>query len=757
MLESLFQYVNNRCTDSAVPAMASASTPPRRKRATTNVEVVIPLQSRSRWDGLPQELKTISLRFAAESIRDARRHGEITAHSTSSCHWLLGVARVSKAWYNASIDVLYETPELDTAKRCLRFFDHVFGHPERSSKVFNLELDVRELCRKLKGPTASIEDLLTLFQRGGTLKSVNMYDLKDTPDWRKIGMRPFKWAYPDQIFETINQFEHKLIRWSWNGHWFPDFGKLEHKEKFSWVVERHNSKSFASLIHLELSNIDLLPDYSPFNSSAIFGPALQTAATLNLQAKEILAGSVSVLQNLRNLSFESCSIVDGYFMDHLPSHLQVLSLDNCIMVDSEGLETFLVNKGGNLKELILKHCQTLNLDFLKTLGQSCPALQVLIVDCLYYNTFTTSKDSDPYYDFLIDASHEPDWPSSLHHLELRNLRKWLPESAQMFFMSIVKAAPILTSLQNLIIDAKVDENWRERSRLRIVMAEIIRRMFKRNAPPPSTHLRSMQAFDDWKNGIAGIKEEETDADARPGKNGRKRHPKSRAVKTGGDDKASRKARSSKETRSKRRRTTRSSRAASAESDHDFDDAAPVTRSRRKARDDSNAAPNPAISIRTRGQKASKETPAKVESDAESDTKRTLRPRRSARHSPRDDGTTGGSKPSASHANADTTKDSKDSKESKTSEMDTILTNLKRGLLPVQGLCDVCDISIDNQRPTDLQYTENHFLDSLSEDDSDEDFVIAGVEAVGNRSESSDGERWGVGSESEAEFTESDGD
>ena len=141
--------------------------------------------------------------------------------------------------------------------------------------------------------------------------------------------------------------------------------------------------------------------------------------------------------------------------------------------------------------LILNHNKAMGISFLADLSSTCPKLEVLEMDLLYHNTFSTSLDSEPRYETLLEAHQKPKWPASLKRIELLHLRQWRLPIAEMFFSSVAEHAEVLTNLRYLKIKASLGESdWRARSAFRGKWELNLERIFLRK-PSPTKQSQTM--------------------------------------------------------------------------------------------------------------------------------------------------------------------------------------------------------------------------------------------------------------------------
>ena len=376
--------------------------------------------------------------------------------------------------------------------------------------------------------------------------------------------------------------------------------------------------------------------------------------------EEKLAAAINALPSLRRLNFEISSVLNEKLLPILPENLESLHIVDCSSVTSEILDPFLVTHGRNLRELVLDHNKFLNLSFLVDFAAACPKVELLKMNLTYYNSHYTFQDSEPHYDTLLLPGEIPTWPASLQELELLHLRKLHADSARVFFGSLIDSAPSLPNLRRLVLKASLDSlelGWRDRASFRDEWIGKLQQVFLRHSPPSSPHLQSIRVFNEYKRQL-GDGQSGAQMATKNADSGRTRPMRPGLLRWGSSNFS---------------HVEILKEIIDSESDSDVSHV-PKRRSSRLKRQDEEVydlAKSPAS-------KAS-----------------SVRLRRTTKHSDAS-GSTEGSDTDAN--GTDVTPPDED--------------------LFIQGLCEVLDVRIDNQRPTEEQFNENDFLDEEASGDED---------------------------------------
>lgn len=439
------------------------------------------------------------------------------------------------------------------------------------------------------------------------------------------------------------------------------FSALE-TSKISLRTWKWNSRLAGS----RYSSLDMKEIYcsSPFQTLrslvVVNFQTLETQSASSQSIEEELAAAINSLPSLKRLSFEISSVVNEKMLPSLPENLESFHIIDCSSITSDMLGVFLVTHGRNLRELVLDHNKLLNLSFLVDLAASSPKLERLKMNMTYYNSHFTFQDSEPQYDTLLLPGEEPTWPASLQVLELLQLRKLHADSAKDFFSSLINSASTLMNLRKLVIKASLDSlelGWRDRASFRDEWIGKLQHVFLRHSTTPNPHMRSIGIFKEHKRQLAEVHS----ADPNETRN------------AGAD-----------ETTPGRPDICRSG----------------TSRFRHVE------------ILRTAS-----------DSDSDSDVK-SFPKRRSSRLKQQDDKSDVASNSSAWNTSSSRLRQhlkpsdiSGSTEESDTGAGSTDVVRAEEDLY-IQGLCEVVDVRIDNQRPTEEQFHENDFLDEEPAGDED---------------------------------------
>ncbi|KAK0651367.1 hypothetical protein B0T16DRAFT_77765 [Cercophora newfieldiana] len=414
--------------------------------------------------------------------------------------WLLATSRVCRDFAEAALTVLYQCPPLLTRPMAHRLVDLLARDPTTTKynyrpKVEKLRIDVQEIAAKTyRGQPLDFKTLIACLPR---LQVVDFSHGKDLPPFRSLD-DSLRWQYPDSLFEALNGMRPRqagededaqpvrLIGWRWNRR------MMGLDTSPSRVKTLHSTPTFANLKKLGLVNYQVPSLRHPGKTVS---PELSALDTAYIQE---LAEAICLLQNLEYLSVESSTVVNDEFLSLLPKSLRFLELVNCWEVGGEDFATYLLSHGQKLEEINLRHNQSLSLAFLTVLGTACPNLQSLCVDLKNYNHHEFYNDSEPNYAAVLTVDQVPVWPESLQRVELRNMKKWSAEAAEMLLQSLVDSAPNLPHLRELDIKTMLDIPFRQRSALRDKWEAKLKRVFlrKEEDPKPLFTLRPLPPVKD---------------------------------------------------------------------------------------------------------------------------------------------------------------------------------------------------------------------------------------------------------------------
>ncbi|KAL2265573.1 hypothetical protein VTJ83DRAFT_6673 [Remersonia thermophila] len=466
-----------RAAKKASPKKPSASSPGRTKKATAPVvadstadenqnPAIIP-----NWASLPHLVLALVLRHASAPLDEPRR-----------IKWLIDTGLLSKAFMDAAVDVLYESPPLLTRPMAhglvsLLLKDDATTYYNYRYRIRELWLDVENVASKTyKGNHL---DLTSLISHAPQLKTLRFFHPKDFAPYRNLD-DSLRWQYPASLFEALNgaQTQHgtgapiRLKDWQWNRRLMGrnlDLAKIE---------ALHRTPPFQRLKHVSFVNYQV-PSLDAKDSEDDEELEAQDKAYV-----QSMAGAINALPDLTHLTMESSTVANDYLFPLLPKNLKSLELINCWEVTGENLAAFLLAGGSSLERLVLHHNQSLNLSFLTILGSACPNLRVLSVDCKTYKLHEFLDDSDPTYDELLTPEQRPDWPPSLEAVQMLNMKKWSDAAADTLFQSLVDGAPSLPHLRWIELKAMLDIPIQERSRMRNRWDHAMRKVFLREKVEP---------------------------------------------------------------------------------------------------------------------------------------------------------------------------------------------------------------------------------------------------------------------------------
>lgn len=427
---------------------------PRGRKARKSVDEK--LHNVPPWQSLPYHVLLQIFVYAAQQS-DQRR-----------AHWLLGISRLCRNFTEPALTALYRTPPLLPPNRAHSLLKHLKSPMENMlfnyrNKIQQLDVEVVQTLHYSR-PGEGHLDLCSLISLTPRLRHLNLYRRDDGPPYQYAAYSVYggRWFYSDQLFSALEETGVRLRSWTWHGRMAGiDLTR-------SRVREIHQLPSFQGLVRLAfkyrtISFLMVKTDSPAQNPSVVF----------------TLEDSLLPLSNLRHLTFVDCPI-DGDTLASLPDYLTTLELVSCTTLTSAHLERYLHSHGSRLRELVLKHNESLNLSFLPSLAHTCPCLEVLRMDFQMYGSHLNHYDARPKFEVILLPGEIPSWPSTLHTLELVYLRNWSVETAEMFLQSLIDSAPHLPQLRRLILRAILQIGWRDRADFRDKWPPKLRSVFLRD-------------------------------------------------------------------------------------------------------------------------------------------------------------------------------------------------------------------------------------------------------------------------------------
>ena len=409
------------------------------------------------WADLPYELLAQVLRYASYPLYDGAR-------PCSSINWLLDVSLLCRSFHEAAISTLLRSPPLfpaDRAHGLIALLDDERAHTlQVNTKIKRLDVEVRSLLIKKSG--INLSHLLRQVPGLQHLRLYHNHDYFGSTVWAQPSVSKAKWAYPPELFDTLDETGILLRSWTWNGR-FPNTNDVSRM-----MAVTHYRPAFQRLRSLALMNL---------------AAPLKVPESVKNTMEDYVIDGLSKIPHLEELVFRNGSVLRERLILGLPRFLRRLCIVNCDEVTSPALDAFLRLGGGNLSDLRLDGNQSLDLGFLSSLGQTCPHLSTLRMD-LSYSDGSAFHDVNPHFDKLLPLG-PPSWPKDIQTIDLVQLRNLDAEAAESFLQSLVDAAPELRSLRVLNLKLILNLAWRERSNIRTRWNSRLERTFLRRGSDPT--------------------------------------------------------------------------------------------------------------------------------------------------------------------------------------------------------------------------------------------------------------------------------
>lgn len=445
----------------------------------------------------------------------------IFSYASMDCpnSWLVDCATVCKTFLEPALTSLYCNPFPSSTPRLRRLADLIARDP--SETIMNYRMKVEYLTLDIKDTPASV--YFPLIHPLPRLKHLFIVTSLDRPPYRDLDSK-LRWNYPQGMFKALESgasiqtpetqdtaapstgasstsesqptdatslrlfvkpedkpFPTALRTWEWSGRMIG--GTHGAVPTIQDLARIHREPYFQHLTTLSFTN---------FQTPSLLGLASNTTATsvpteedADIVAAQAIANAISAIPSLRHLMFEASTIVDHNLLPHLPTNLRHLTLINCWEVRSDIFATFLHTHGRDLRSLTLSHCQSLNLEFLTSLGAACPNLETLLMDLSYFSLHNAINDSEPMYDYVLLPDQVPHWPSSLRVLSLDNVKNCSAEIAKMFLSSLLQNAERLKDLRHIFVKMMLNIPWQERATMRTEWRERMEDVFLRKFEPPT--------------------------------------------------------------------------------------------------------------------------------------------------------------------------------------------------------------------------------------------------------------------------------
>lgn len=416
------------------------------------------------WQTLPYHVLFDIFYYASHPLVN-----EAAMARTPSVQWLVDMARVCKSFHEPALAVLYYSPPLVPPSQAHGLLNLLSKPQEELStnyanKVKELHVDVEPLLMYKCGPQLGYFNLPELVVETPQVKRMRLYHQGDyVVGAPRYEVALSRWNYPGALFSAIDSVPLQLRSWEWNSRFMHSKALLSH------LLDMHSLPAFRNLQELRMMHIGMED------------PAREEDEQSN-DEEELLATAVKELPRLKRLEFFECPTLNNDVLQNLPPRLAQLTITNCDEVTSEDIGTFLTSRGEALEELCLLHNRYISLSFLP-MAASCKNLKSLTVDTSIRDS-SSFHDVEPGFSELLSLAEIPSWPATLQEIELKNLQNWDDTAADVFFTSLIEAAPELRDLRRLVISAILKIGWRDRASFREKWIGRLETVFLRRSKPP---------------------------------------------------------------------------------------------------------------------------------------------------------------------------------------------------------------------------------------------------------------------------------
>lgn len=457
----------------------------KRKRVDTVDADIVPSGPIPPWPNLPYHVLFDIFHYASYPLLDEER-----GTRNHSVQWLVNVALLCRAFHEPALAALYYSPPLLPPNKAHGLLNLLSRAQESlstnyNSKIKELHVDVEALLFLKSGPTLGYFSLPRLIERTPLVKTLRLYHRDDyvvgVPEWADVRSR---WSYPDAVFSSANSSLTRLRNWEWNSRF------MHTNKPLSLMSKMHTGPAFQHLQELRLLHIGAEGEHEASRPNHVIMEEGKGEISQLSEQGASFARFLNELPELSRLEFFECPALDDSLLPHIPSMLTHLTITNCDGVTSDNIGPFLASHGRHLRELTLNHNRCLNLSFTAGLAESCSNLEKFKMDFAIHDV-SSYRDVEPCFEELLSLSEVPTWPASLQDLELANLRKWDGTAAEVFFTSLIDAAPQLRDLRRLVINAILMIGWRDRASFREKWIRNMESVFLRRSKPPTAGQRTM--------------------------------------------------------------------------------------------------------------------------------------------------------------------------------------------------------------------------------------------------------------------------
>ena len=410
------------------------------------------------WQSLPYHILTSIFAHASSPLIDYSQR----CSTKNNVKLLLDISTLCKTFTEPALSVLYFSPPIVFAHqvdRLVELLTEGSRHPSSinyRSKIKYIELKDPYISNKRNHNLPSLNYLISLIPQ---LRGIRLGLSDNNASGYRYNNHKRCHTGTPSIIASLDTAHVALEAWAWS------YEVDELSVTMPVMKQLHTLDVFSRLKSLTVNEVS--PDMFEKQSDG-----------KNDDLEQALADAINAIHTLKELRLSRIYLDGEVLLPLLPGRLEELALVNCPNFRSQGLHAFLVLKGQDLLALTLDHNKALNLSFLKDLIRTCPKLQSLRMDLVYYNSHLLYHDADPVYEAVLLEGEEPSWPTSLRSLELLQIRKWSTGAAGTFFSSLVQSAESLPDLRYLKIKASLNESgWRDRIAFRDSWSSQLRDVF----------------------------------------------------------------------------------------------------------------------------------------------------------------------------------------------------------------------------------------------------------------------------------------
>ncbi|RDX92655.1 rhp7, partial [Mucuna pruriens] len=193
----------------------------------------------------------------------------------------------------------------------------------------------------------------------------------------EIRLKDCSWLTEEQFaksFQVCDASRLEVLQLDQCGRCIPDYALLDTLRQSPRCLPRLTSLSLSGACRLSDKGLHVLVSSAPVLRSI----NLSQCSLLSSASLDILANSLGSL--LKELYLDDCLIIDAAQI--VPAlkkleHLEVLSLAGIQTVSDEFIKDYIIARGHNMKELVLKDCIKLTDASTKVIAEHCPRLCAL--------------------------------------------------------------------------------------------------------------------------------------------------------------------------------------------------------------------------------------------------------------------------------------------------------------------------------------------------------------------------------------------